>query len=327
MPITGPNSYPSTVSQFISHWDSLNTLLVTPVVLTGARSLATLQTWLTSIETAIINTNTAIVTAANRKSELDQIKVNLLNWTVIFNATIRLDHPTLPYIRTLADAPKISSGRGEFSGPLVRTSSIWNDTNDRLAAEFDIIRKTTAANGTIVTETLGKDTYQALILELNSKWDEWVGAMQTADNKREVRNDLQKLIYDTLRDYRAKAPLILPPGHALLDSLPALTPDTARRPAAPVGSGTWNAATSNADLTATPSASAGVVRTELRYSPEDPYNSQNEIALVSIPAGQPLIFSTDLGLGIPGDTSRFTWVALTADGHEGASTVIVVTRT
>ena len=327
MPITGPNSYPSTVSAFVTHWGALNTLLDTPVVLTGSRSLSTLQTWRTNIETSIANTTGSLVSAANKKSELDQMKADLLNWTVIFNATMRSDYPAVPYVRNLVDAPKISSGRGEFTNPLVKTLSIWSDTNTLLAGDIDIIRKKTTSSGAIVTETLLTAEYSARILELNGKWNEWVSALQTVDNTREVRNDLQVLIYACLRDYRAKVPLVLPAGHALLDSLPALSPDAVSRPAAPVASVVWNGATNQADLSAVPSTSASAVRTELRYSPENPYNAENEIVLVSIPTGQPLTFSTDLGLGISGDVSRFTWVAITVDGHEGASEVIAVERT
>jgi len=152
-------------------------------------------------------------------------------------------------------------------------------------------------------------------------------ALKAADNKREERNDLQTLTYDCMRDYRAKAALLLPPSHALQDSLPALSPDASQKPDAPEGSGVWNAVTENADLTAVPCISPTVVRTELRYSPDDSYNETNDIVLVSIPEGEPLTFSTAIGLGVSGDTARFTWVALTANGHEGMSNVVEVERT
>ena len=204
---------------------------------------------------------------------------------------------------------------------------IWTDVTNALAADVELKRRRTLPNGTISTETLIVDGYEGLIDSLQAKWNEWTRAQQKADNVREQRNDVMTLAYETMKDYRAKVPLELPPGHALLDSLPALSPDPSKRPVGPSASGEWNAATSQADLTATPSPTPTVVEHDLRYSPDTPYNPDNEVTLVTIPTGQPLTFSTDIGLAVPGDVALFSWVAVTADGHEGRSLIVSVTRT
>ena len=181
-------------------------------------------------------------------------------------------------------------------------------------------------NGSIQTESMDRDAFEAAIGDLNGKWNEWVMAVQKSENVRETRNDTHRLAYECMRDYRQKVENELPAGHALLDSLPLLNPDTSSNPDAPEASGTWNAATKKADLTGTPSTSAGVTHTDVRFCPDAEYDPQNEIVLTSIATGDPLAYSTDIGLGIAGDKSRFQLVAVTADGHEGRSPVVEVER-
>lgn len=315
------------MSQFFQHWTDLNAALGSALVLSDTRNVALLGTWLDDVETKIAATAAAVVAAENRKGELDVLKEGLIAWTVVFNATVRANHGDSTYVRNLAAAPQQSAGRGQFVDPALRTQQIWGDLNDSLTADVELKRRRTLPNGTIQTDTLTVSQYGDLITALQEKWNEWTRAQQKADNVREERNDVMALAYETMKDYRQRVPLELPADHALLASLPALSPDPAKKPAAPVGSGVWNAATEKADMTAVASTSASVERHELRYSPEDPYDTENEVTLAVFALGTALEFSTGLGLALAGDTSRFTWVAVTGDGHEGRSEVVAVTRT
>lgn len=326
MPITGPNSYPATMQQFFQHWNSLNALLGTPVVLTGARTVANFSDWCEEVDVLLNQTQAAVISAVNVKGELDMLKEDLISWMVIFNQTMRSMFPEASYTRNLQQAPAQTAGRGNFTEPLVKSEQLWLDAMAGLGAVIEIKRRRTLPNGSISTELLTAEAFGELIVAMQGKWNEWSRAQQAAENKRELRNDMMKLAYDAMRDYRARVPLELPPGHALLDSLPALSPVASQTPDAPEATGAWNAGTLQADLAATPSTSAEVDHTELRYSPDEVYNEDNEVTLASVPAGGTLTFSTDIGLAVPGDTSRFTWVAVTGNGHEGRSNVVAVTR-
>lgn len=327
MPISGPNSYPSTMNAFIQHWADLNTLLGTPLILSGTRPVALFTTWLEEVENKIAETSAAVVAAAGRKAELDVMKAELIAWTVTFNGTVRADFGAVYVVNTLQKAPGQSDGRGVFMAPLSKTQQLWADLNSATGLDVELRRRRVLSNGTMVTDLLLVDAYTELINDLQDKWNEWDRARQKADNVREQRNDVMGLAYAAMRDYRIKVPLELPPGHALADSLPLLTPDAAQRPDAPEGSGVWNATTEQADLAAVPSTTPTVVRHELRWSPgEDGYDAENEVILATVPQGGTLTFSTDIGLAVPGDVSRFTWVAVTGNGHEGRSEVVAIVR-
>jgi hypothetical protein len=328
MPVTGYNSsYVSTMSLFFQHWEDVNGALGSALVLSDARDVAGFEGLLDLVQLRISETSTALFAAANLKGALDGAKADLISWTVIFNATVRADHAGRSLVRNLVPAPQQSAGLGTFIEPVVQTQQIWADLDAAAGAPVVIKRRRTLPNGSIQTELLDAAGYEALCAGLLLKWSEWTRAQQSAQNKRAVRNEVMKLAYVAMRDYRAKVVLELPPGHALVNSLPALNADNAARLDAPEASGAWDAGAGAAILTAVPGKSAEVDRHELRYSPDAEYNEDNEAALVSIPAGQPLIFSTDMGLAVPGDVSRFTWVALTRDGREARSKVVAVRRT
>ena len=326
MPIHGPSSYPATMSLFIQHWEDLNTTLGAPLILAGGRALSLLDGWLTDVQTKIAQTSAGVISAVLRKGELDVLKASLISWTVIFNARLRADFASFSYVKNLLPAPQISAGRGLFVEPLVKTQQIWADAEVAIGAPVVLTRRTTRLDGSLFTETLTSAEYMTLITEMEAQWNEWTRAQQVADNIREQRNDVMALAYAAMRDYRLKVPLELPAGHALVDSLPALSPESTSPPDAPEAAGAWDAGTQQAVLTAVPSTSAEVTTTDCRYCPDEPYDANNEVILASIPAGQPLTFSTDIGLAVPGDTARFTWVAVTPDGREGRSGVVAVTR-
>jgi hypothetical protein len=326
MPISGPNSYPATMSAFIQHWTEVNTVLPTPLIVSGGRTVEALTLWLAEVESKLAQVTMGTIAAANRKGELDVIKENIISWCVIFNAKARADYATSTYVRNLVPAPGATAGRGAFMEPVLKTMQIWMDLNTSISIPLVLTRRKTLMNGTLAEETLALAQLQALLDALSAKWNEWTRAQQAVDNRREERNDLMKLAYDCMRDYRQKVPLELPAGHSHIDSLPALNPDPARNVTPPAASGAWNSGTQQADLAAVASPDSDIVRTELRFSPVAPYNADNEVVLASIPAGGTLSFSTDLGLAVSGDTSRFTWVAVASDGNEGRSGVVAVTR-
>lgn len=327
MPVTGYNSsYVSTMNLFFQHWEDVNAALGSALVLTDGPDIAGFEGLLDLVQQRISETSTALFAAANLKGALDAAKANLISWTVIFNATVRADHGRRSVARNLVPAPQQSAGLGTFIEPLVQTQQNWEDLNVAAGAPVVIKRRRTLPNGSIQTELLDAAGYEALCAGLLLKWSEWTRAQQGAQNKRGRRNEVMKQAYEVMRDYRVKVVLELPPGHALAKSLPALNVDNTPRPEAPEASGAWDAAAGAAILTAVPGKSAEVVGHELRFSPDAEYNEDNEAALVSIPAGEVLVFSTDVGLAVPGDVSRFTWVALTRDGREARSKVVAVER-
>jgi hypothetical protein len=315
------------MNEFIQHWSDINTLLAAPLVLSDSRTLVMFINWLGQIETKITEVSADTIAAATRKAELDVLKANMISWTVIFNATVRADHAARVAARTLVNAPAQADGRGAFVAPVAQTEQIWRDLNTDAGADVELRRHLTLPNGTIQTTTLTREDYQTALTALQAKWNDWDRARKKVDTTREERNDFMALAYNTMRDYRLKVPLELPPDHALVASLPLLNPDPALRPDAPEAAGSWNSGTEKADLTATASTSPDVTRHELRWSPgEGDYEADNEVVLATLPVGEALTFSTDIGLAVPGDVSRFTWVAVNASGHEGRSNVVAVVR-
>ena len=140
------------------------------------------------------------------------------------------------------------------------------------------------------------------------------------------RDGVQDLIYPILKVYRLKIPAVFAAGHPLIATLPALSPEPGSTPAAPGLTMGWSAANSRAEGTGTASPSASVVQTQLRGSVGPEHDEHSETAVMTIEAGQPLIFETIWGLVTPGAVASFRAVAMTGDGHERGSGPVVVSR-
>jgi len=145
-------------------------------------------------------------------------------------------------------------------------------------------------------------------------------------NARSARNVRQDAIRPWLVDYRAAVPGALPPGHALLGTVPRYSPLPGATPDAAEATGAWNPASSQATLHFTPSTSASVVRHELRYVAGEDYDADDETIVGSVDVSGEPVFHTLAGLGAPGVTASYRIYAITADGNERASNTVVITR-
>ena len=119
-----------------------------------------------------------------------------------------------------------------------------------------------------------------------------------------------------LKTYRAKIKVAFTADSAIVLSLPALKEDSTATPEAGTLSGHWNAVTSEADLTGTPSPSASVVRHEIRVNLGPEPDADDESMKAEFQLADTIVFHTDSGLATPGPLAHFRLVAVTADGHE-----------
>jgi len=129
-----------------------------------------------------------------------------------------------------------------------------------------------------------------------------------------------------LKAYRLKVPVTLPPGNALIDSLPVLTPAEGRTPDAVAVTAEWNAATTLADVTWAASEDVDLKEYEVRASPGAEYDAEDEVVLTKVAAGGVRALSTLFSLGTPGLTAGFKVYVILNTGRERGSAPVYVTR-
>ena len=97
---------------------------------------------------------------------------------------------------------------------------------------------------------------------------------------RQERNDLQEQIHPVLRDYRKALPTFFPEGHAIVESLPRLSPLPGSTPDAITASGVWDATEMKARITWTASGNVNLQEYQVRFVPGPVYITDDESLLV-----------------------------------------------
>ena len=329
MPISGPSSYPSTLNEYVPHWDAVNIALGVdgPMVLRNPNGtspptlnradLITMRTNLTNLHMAIQGQINNVELAA---ADLQAMKVFMNLRGGQFNAKVRGPLGGTSYAAALPELPTPTDGMGVFVPPLDDILTLWTKLNAAVGipgftAPLLLLGGYTLAEYTTALANL------KLQFELVAK--EQLGVTLLIGD----RNVLQDVIYPVLKVYRQTVPTNFAENSPLVTSLPRLTPEPGSTPDAVLANGTWNAPTTQGKLTWDASTSPDVVQVEVRWSPGPTYDSANEVVLANLGPSAPREYFTTQGLLAIGDESNFKIYVLTGTGNERGSNTVKITRT
>lgn len=325
MPITGPASYVPTTETFITHWKAVNAALPAdrPLILPAhapeqptAVALADLESLFDALQAQRDVVQTAIIDDSLARESLTDLKRQLLEKIVLFNDTIRGGFPGSKWERVLAYAPNLGDGRSPFSRAVEATRNVWQRFNTK--SGFPAI---------VLTGDYDLAALDADLVRLRAAYAEASEKEDTLRLEREERNDLQERIHPVLRRYRVLVPTLFPAGHALVDTLPALSPTSSRTPEPVTATAQWDALSAKAKITWTESPDPELAHYEVRWSPGAEYQIDAETTLGSVSPTAPREFLTDQGLPTPGSKSNFRIVVVLNTGNEAGSDPVQVART
>jgi hypothetical protein len=114
--------------------------------------------------------------------------------------------------------------------------------------------------------------------------------------------------------------------HALVESLPKLTPESGSTPDAVTVNGSYIVASLMAKLLWTLSTHANLLHYEIRFCAGPNYSTENETVIGTVLPGAALEFLTDAGLANPGNIASFKVYVITTTGNEKGSNTVVITR-
>lgn len=318
MPISGPTSYLGTTDQFIAHWESANTALGAgnEIVLVGPIPIATLQTKKDNLvaKRALVEAKVNVLEAA--RGDIENRKAGLLLRLNQLKDVVAADLAGSKYERTMPLVPSIGDGQGVFVKAMDDGNTAWEMINaDPALPDVTLLGGYTQAN------------FAADIAALGAAYTTYNKASKVVEITLEERNDIQDEIYPILLAYRKKLPTKFAANHALVQTLPDVTPAPGSTPPGPVGNGSYDNATSQAKLTSTAVNDPNVTQIEWRYCLGASYSTDLEAV---VPGGS---FSgngatelfTAIGLTSPGAAVSFKPYSITATGNEkGGNTVTVI---
>ena len=319
MPITGPSSYLETTDEFLEHWDEANMELGAgnEVAFADGTNRATLVT-----KRALLVTKRTAVTQKKNDEEFGRGDVETKKTALLarfgqFTDRLRGNYPDSKWVRALPEIPNQTDGQATVVEALEDVDNIWAEFN------ADPANPTPITVAGAYTRTQFRADVDALIAAYKSLQSAGKGL----EIARERRNDVQDEIYPILKNYRQVFPSYFVKGHALIDSLPRLSPEPGATPAGVTIQVVFDATENKAKVTFNASSAPNVDHYSVRICIGATYNSDVENVIASIAAGPgPFVFFTDEGLAVAGDTISVKVYTVNETQNEKGSNAVAVTR-
>lgn len=318
MPFTLVSQYLISLDEFIAHWTQVNTTLgATPLVLRGGYALATLQSDRTALATAM----TGVVTADNLRqaanADRDLKKGALKERIRQFRATVQGQLTNTIYLPQIPTMPNQKDAPDTWIKTLDDMANVWTQINAATIAGFTGPLKLV---GGYLAATFATD-----VAAMKTAFTAVTTTTRNASIARQTRQDLTPTIRQRLKEYRQAVTGAFPAGHALIQSLPALTPPAGSTPDPVTLSGAWNVAASKAKLDWTPSTDPDLDYYSVRYHPGPQYKTVEEQPVTQV-AANTTTFLTVFGLVFAGSEAYFKVYVVTKTGNEKGSNAVRVLR-
>ena len=265
----------------------------------------------------------AVQTAINDvemvRAELEDRKLALHTRLNQFNEKGRSYLGGTTLARALPKVPGLTDGQGVFLPALDDMENLWTRAN-ALAPTAGFTPPL------LLLGAYALVAFSAELVLLRGAFKRLTTAEVDLRVKRGERQDLETAIYPILKSYREAMPTFFAAGHALVVTLPRLTPEPGSTPEAVVATGVWDVATGQGKLTWSASAEPDLDHFEVRSSPGATYSSDDESMLGSVEPESAREFFTTQGLAAPGAVGRFKVYVVTATGNEKGSNVVTIAR-
>lgn len=327
MAISSIYSYLTTADLFLAHWNTVNDVLGDVTLPSGVNRgiLADNRSALDDAMVQIVAQNVAYQTAIGTR---DNARAPLLLILSQFNVTMRARFPGNSILRALSRVPGGNPSPGVALSALRTAMDVWvqaNGFSPAVAPPF-VAPLTLPQKGGINTYTL------AMFATAVAAYDSAAQAVETALNNltvyRQQRDDLLPIIKSVMVDYRRTLPGLLPPGDALLDSMPTITAAPGSTPAAVSASVEWVVSEQKARITIIPDDDPPVAVSayQVRYCTGPGSYKTNEESVVGNFLTGSNTLDTNIGLAAPGAVALFRVYSLTATGNEKGGATLKIVR-
>lgn len=318
MPISGPTSFVPVTEEFLAHWASVDTALGVgnEIVLPGGMNRAGLQTKLNALVAKQADLQAKLNAEEVARGDVELKRQGLLLRANQFNDKIRGLFPGSKWVRVLPNVPTINEAQSKFVQPLDDIGNLWALIN----ADPATPSPASLLGGYLVAAFLANVT----ALETSST------TLNIARSNTKIaieeRNDLQDSIYEILKNYRQVMPTFFASDHALVQSLPRLTPEPGSTPAAVTINVVWDPVLLKAKITWSASTAADLFQYEIRFSVGPTYDTDTESVIGNVSPTAPREFLTDAGLAADGNVASFKVYVITTTGNEKGSNDVAITR-
>jgi hypothetical protein len=323
MAITGPASYPPTMSEFIGHWTQANGLLgASPYVLTLPTDKSTLTlAQFTTLRQSILDQQAVVqaeLTAVQViRSGITLQKAELVKWILLFNSRLDGSFQNTKYYPSRPLVPGVGDGEMVFNDALRPVLSLWKQINDDNTPPPGVVLPLVLGDGT----TYG--AFASAVSALQFSYNAEGQKEPYVTVARSARNLLQDRAYEAMKVYREGAADKFALHPQLLDTLPRLSPLPGHTPERVNASAIFEAP-DRSKVVYDASSDPMLESYQLRGNVGDDYSDEDAVVIATNAPGAPREFVTPFGLTQPGaKVALKVFVVLTTGNESGSATMFV----
>jgi hypothetical protein len=317
MPIGNIEAVIPTMTEFIAHWNQVNSDLPAPLVLPGGYTVATLTTDRTAFQDLMIAVevadNARQVNASSRDFQKAAMKERLRQ----FRGTVQGQLAGSTYVKGLPKLPTTNAKEQAFLRALEDASNLWSRVNATPPAGF--------TGPLILTGAYPVATFKTDLTALRTIYNTVGTTDEQASFARKERDAMIPLIKARLVQYRKAVAGAFAAPNPNIASLPLVYPPAGATPDPVNLAGVWDVSGTEADLTWSASTNPALDHYSVRYHPGPTYKAAEEQAVAVVPAGTHL-FETDHGLPTAGSSAWFKVYVVLSTGNEKGSNAVKVVR-
>lgn len=318
MPFSGPSSYLPTTDEFIAHWTDVNAALApSNLTLSGPFNLASLTTARGNLATSITELEAAINALEGHRTDRDNQKAAIKERMRQLGFTVRGILADSANVGQIPELPEFRANPGKWIIAMDDFAHIWTTINATPPAGF--------TPPLLLTGAYTAAMFATDVAALKTTFTGISTSEVDVDRERDERDQIYFAIRDQLVRYRDAVQGAFAEGHALIESLPRLTPLPGHTPDPVVLSGEWDEAKLEASLTWTASSDPDLASYSIRRSGATPYDASTETVVTSVLPGV-LSLETVAGLGTPGSSMGFKVYVVLSTGNERGSNAVTITH-
>ena len=319
MAITSLASYVPTCDEFITHWGLVEAELGSAMLLQGGLTLTAFIALRDALEakmTLIVGMVNAVDQAGSTR---DTLRAAMRDRIRRFRAQVATLLPGTPYDNALPKLPYDGAAEGVMIDAMDDAANLWAQINaDTTTPGFTAPLKLDGGNYLLAQFTTD-------VLAIRAAFKAWREADKVLEVERDKRDAMLEPIRTRMKQYQTACEANLPSGHALLLSIPLLSPAPGSTPDPVTLNGSWNVGLVMAQLIWLESTDPDLLSYKIRMTPGPTYDTGNDVQIGSVLAGTSS-FDTVEGLSNPGDTASFRVYVMLQTGNEAASNTVVITR-
>lgn len=325
MPLMGHYSFPGVMDEFLAHWSGVDAALVAGggaglVVLGGMGRpgflalSGELRAKLAVLEGKDIGERIAAREILLRREVL-------LRWMGVFNDTVRLWWEGLPEGALVTQLPNTGAALEKVLRAARGVALLWARV-DGGSAPAGMSLPLRVGAGT--APGLDRAEFLLLLQGLEDARDAQETAAFEVSALRVERDALEVRVRKVLSAYVRAVPALLGEGHALLGSVPRISPLPGHTPEPVAVRAEWSAEDGAGKISWETSADAALDHYEIRWCPGDVYDKKEERLALSIHKDADRVALVRNGLVVPGAESTFkVYVVLTTDNERGSAAMVV----